>query len=331
MIFDIESWVKDNLERPKRSKGNEWTAVCPSCGKWSKFYVNVETGSWVCFGERPDFQGKKIWGLIAHVEGISPAQARAECLRQGVRFERRRRGGLELLAERAAELRGREVEDEVAVNADLPEEYIPVFKEKRRRTWMYPKYLKQRGIKKSTCADWGIGYARGGDYEGRIIIPISCPNGYSFTARGTEEWHKPKYLNPPDADHSRLLIGWDHVDVRSDVALVEGPTDAIANYQNGIPSYALGGKELSDAQMGLLCRKPADAAITVMLDPEEVKAANGVARKLALRFPNVYIARLPLGEDPGSATRKVAWAAFDGAERYDGKRTSGMAERIRAL
>jgi hypothetical protein len=319
------------LDRARRSAGQEWTATCPSCGKSSKFYVNTETGRWICFSE-DGFRGKAIWSLIAHVEGITPAQARAEVLRANVKFTRRRKSGLSALAERVADLRGREVEERMEIQYGLPDEFVPVYKESRRKPWMMPRYLsKDRKIKKSTAADWGLGFCRGGTYDGRIIIPIVCPNGYSFTARGTQKWHVPKYLNPPGADHSKLLIGWEYVDQRSDVVLVEGPTDALMNYQNGIPSYALGGKELSDVQMGLMFKKPPDCAVTVMLDPEAVGEIHKVARKLALHFNEVYLAWLPPGVDPGSATRKQAWKAVDNAERHTGKRTAGMLERLKML
>lgn len=330
MMIDIGAWVEDNLDNARKSSGQEWTATCPSCGKWSKFYVNVETGHWICFSEE-EFRGKAIWSLIAYVEGITVAQARAEALRGNIKFARRRKDGTEALAGRIAELRGREAPEPLEVRYNLPIEFVPVYDSKRAKQWMYPKYLKTRGIKRATARSFGLGFCRGGRYDGRIVIPIVCPNGYSFTARGTRPDHIPKYLNPKEADHSRLLIGWEHVDAQSDVCLVEGPTDVIMMHQHGIPSLALGGKELHDRQLGLLCRKPVAAAIIVMLDPEETLAAAKVARKLGVRFQNVYIGKLPLGVDPGSSTRKQAWAAFDNAERYAGQRTVGMLERLSKL
>lgn len=346
-MLDIASWVEGNLDRARKSGGNEYTATCPSCGAApGRFYVNVETGSYICFKE-DDFRSKKIWSLIATVEGITISQARAESLRDNVRFNRRRKAPLLTLSENLAALRDREVADEESerVEAPLPAGYVPVYQEDRRRQWMRPSYLKQRGIKKSTCKAFGLGYVSAGEwyphpdlprserqYIGeRIIIPIISPSGFSWSGRDFRGDQEPKYMNPRGADHRRLLHGWDVVDKGSDLVLCEGPMDVINLYQHGIPANAILGKELNKEQLGLLCQKPTDASITIMLDPEEVEAPWKIAMELASRFSHIYIAKLPDKIDPGDATRKQAWRAWDDAERFTGKRTSGLAARLKNL
>jgi hypothetical protein len=349
-MIDIEQWVFDNLDHPRKSSGSEVTAVCPSCGAApGRFYVNVgggpKSGAYICF--KCELRGKRIWTLIAHVEGITPAQARAEAMRDNIRFTRRRKAPLASLAEQVAALRDREAvdTDDGRVAAELPRGFIPVHKPGRRSTWMRPVYLKQRGVRKATCRAFGLGYVQPGEwypdeeapgrqYIGeRLVIPIVSPTGYSWSARDLtpDQSQQPKYLNPRGADHRRLLHGWDQVDVSSDIVLVEGPMDVIGMYQHGIPALALLGKELNREQLGLLCRKPSDASITVLLDPEEAEAPYKVARELTVRFEHIFIARLPDGVDPGDADRKQAWAAWDDAERYTGERTVGLKARLKSL
>lgn len=344
-LFDIESWVEANLERARKSGGQEYTAVCPSCGEGpGRFYVNVETGAFLCF-KCDDFRSKRIWALIAHVEGITIAQARAEALRDNIRFVRRRKAPLASLADQVMGLRDREAnEDETGrVAAELPRGYVPVYKDGRRRLYMRPAYLKQRGVKRATCRAFNLGYCAPGEWYpnesadprqyigGRIIIPIVSPTGYSWSARDMTGDQEPKYLNPLGADHRRLLHGWDQMEVGSDVVLVEGPMDVISLYQHGIPALAILGKELNKEQLGLLCKKPVDAAITILLDPEEAEAPYKVAQELTARFSDIFIASLPDGVDPGDATRKQAWRAWDNAEHYTGERTVGLKARLKGL
>jgi hypothetical protein len=304
----------------------------------------VETGAFICFKE-DEFRGKRIWSLIAHVEGITVAQARAEALRDNVRFVRRRKAPLESLAAQVAALRDRDVdEDETGcVAAELPRGFVPIYKDGRRRQYMRPIYLKQRGVKRTTCRTFNLGYCAPGEWYpsedaerrqyigGRIIIPIVSPTGYSWSARDMTGDQQPKYLNPLGADHRRLLHGWDQVEVGSDVVLVEGPMDVISLYQHGIPALAILGKELNKEQLGLLCKKPADAAITILLDPEEAEAPYKVAQELTARFSDIFIASLPRGVDPGDATRKQAWRAWDDAARYTGERTVGLKAKLKNL
>jgi DNA primase len=203
------------------------------------------------------------------------------------------------------------------VKVTLPEEYIPVYKDGK---WSFPVYLKEREIKRTTARDWGIGWARKGRYGGRIIIPIMCPNGVSFTSRDVTNEQEPKYLNPSGVNHRKLLLGWDKHPLKGDVILVEGPMDAIKMWQHGFPSLALLGKVLYVEQLLLLATKPRDSSIIVMLDPEENTAPIQVAQQLISFFDEVYIAKLPKKVDPGASKRKQAGEAIDKATLYRGNR-----------
>ena len=61
----------------------------------------------------------------------------------------------------------------------LPAEFEPVFDGKR---WLWPRYLDGRTTRE-VAAKMGLGVCRSGEYAHRIILPIVCPAGCSFTAR----------------------------------------------------------------------------------------------------------------------------------------------------
>src|SRR6185503_1657735 len=141
-----------------------------------------------------------------------------------------------------------------------------------------------------TARAWGMGFVRsvsiveGRTLRGmRLVIPIDCPNGTSWTARAMDG-AEPKYFNPAGADHSRLLIGWNVARLTGDLVICEGPVDAVMLYQHDISALALGGKVLHDAQLAMLLALPAATAVTVMLDPEERTAPMEVARALSTHF-----------------------------------------------
>jgi hypothetical protein len=320
----MASWVESHLDNAKPSANGEWTAECPSCGRFGGFYVNCDpdherAGNFVCF--KCDWKSKSFPALIAKVEDIDYADARKIILKESVSF--RRRETIETLKDRIKSMRATEELDwesawgSTEIAAELPREFVPVWDGKR---WRVPEYMSMRGFYRETLRDWGVGFCDRGYFGGRIIIPFECPNGKSFTARDLTGEQEPKYLNPKGVDHARLLYGWPFVPTNSDFALVEGPLDAMKFNQHGISALGTGGKVLSTEQLNMLFSRPAHVRVVVMYDPEEHTAPFGAAEQLITRFRNLYIGKLPLGTDPGSSTRKQARRAMDRAEPFDGNR-----------
>lgn len=337
MRFDIEEYVESNLHkaRPVQSgNGSEMTAICPACERWGGFYINIDSGAYLC--NKCQFKANTVVGLVAQVEGINWSEARDYIFTKSVKL--RRKADVFSLLDRIKAIRPDTNEDEEGekklVKVEPPEYFVPIFDPKRKPNWKIPRYLKRRKIKSYTVKDWGLGYCSKGDYADRLIIPIDCPNGVSWSARAmSKDVFGPKYLNPSGADHSRLLIGWNVARVTGDIVLCEGPFDAVKLYQNDVSALALGGKELHDEQLSLLMTLSRESAITIMLDPTEEIAPYDIAARLSVHFKMIYIAKLPKkkikGEwiDPGNATRKMTHRAIDNAERWGGSRDG----RIRAV
>ena len=329
-MFDLAEWVETRLERARTSTGHEWTAECPFCGRYGGFYVNTDPtgrGPWVCF--KCDERSTTAIKLVARVEDLTPMEARALVLKSSVEF--RRRETTESLAERIRAIRTPDDISSIDLlgtveSRALPEGYIPVWDGKR---WRVPVYLTKRGFKRSILRAWSVGYCDTGYFRHRVIIPLSCPGGESFTARDLTGAQEPRYLNPKGADHNRMLFGWNRVPRDSDFVLVEGPLDAMKLDQHGLPSMAVGGKVLHAAQLAMLFTRPRSAAVTVMLDPEAHVEAHSVAAQLIVYYERVYVAQLPEGVDPGASSREQAHKTYGEAVRYTGERLGRVLAAVR--
>jgi len=316
--FSTEDWIEDNLQNVKHSGGgDEREATCPGCGKFGSFYVNAAPANHVCFASA--LKGRGLANLIAETEGISRIEARRRMMEGIVEFKRVEPA---TLTQRIAALRGFEDDDDepkLDVEVPLPPEFISVYNEKSDK-WRFPAYLSRRGMTRETALKFNMGFCRSGDYRQRVVFPIVCPNGYSFTARDITGHQIPRYRNPEGAGLGRLLFGWNTLKDNQDFLVVEGPMDAIMANQAGFPSIALCGKSFGKEQAAMLAARVLGAAI-VMLDPEEGAAPVDTAMKLLAITESVYIAELPEGKDPGSATPEQITAAYDEAERFKGKRS----------
>jgi len=314
MSFDIEEYCLENLERAKKGRTGQISAVCPWCQKYGAFYVNAKTGDYICF--KCEEKGKLGVGIISKVEGITWYEAKNYLLKNLI--ENRRKYTVPTIAKRIFALRNLKQENEEQDKIfELPKEYIPIYK---NGIWKYPKYLKDRKIKKETARKWNLGFCNQGRYKNRIIIPIVCENGSSFTSRSIYPEIKPKYLNPVCDFQKTLLGGWNLFDKNSDFILVEGPFDAIKMNQHGFNVLFLGGKTIHQQQKIVLSKLSNELSVTIMLDPEEEKAPVEIAKELFFMFTRIFIARLEIGIDPGSSTKKQAFDAYDFSTKYTGRK-----------
>lgn len=326
--FDILAYVEENLDRAKPSAGDEWTAVCPDpdCGRWGGFYVNTDSGAYVCF--KCGIRSKSVVGLVALVEGLSWSEARAYIFKRSVKLGRK--DTLFSLRDRILALRphelGKEAVETEPLDFPLPDGMTRCY---HKGVWSLPRYLKTRRIRSATARAWGLGWCRWGDMANRLIIPIRCPAGRSWTGRAMLPDMEPRYWNPPGADHRRVLIGWEQARLTGDMVICEGPLDALKLWQHGISALALGGKELHDEQLAMLVDLPSDTVFYVMLDPEELEAPVKVATRLSCHFDSIFIARLPEGVDPGASTPEDANKALEDAERFTGARKFTLEAKLR--
>jgi len=260
---------------------------------------------------------------MAEAEGISEAEARRTIAKQIMPFQRRKSCQPVEATHPAPEA---EPEDEM-VHADLPPEFIPAWNGSKMRM---PSYLKQRGFEQRIVKAWGLGYCQSGRYSGRVVIPIKCPAGSSFTARDATGVQQPRYLNPKDTDHGSLLFGWPSIGKRP-VFIVEGPLDALKMIQHGYSAVAVLGKVLHANQLMQLRALPRDKAIIVMLDPEEYVAPFKAATQLVCLFHSLYVCRLREGIDPGASSPEDVAEAIDSMQRFSGDKTELLKHKLKQI
>lgn len=253
----MKGWVRSWLEGLGGYLSNgEWILTCPFCDGSKKLYVNNSTGAWICFrcGER----SWKFRTLLMKVEG--PNWYRTAVLKQGFGFEAEPKPQHESRGDR--------------IDAPLPDEFEPL---RKAGKWQVPLYLKKRGIHRRIAHKLGVGFCRSGPYANRIIFPIECPIGKSFTSRTTLPGLEPRYKAGDRA--GSLLYGWSSLEwFDGPVVLVEGPIDAVRVIQARYSALAIMGKILSRTKRAAI--NTIDRPIVVMLDEEALLESIKVAREM---------------------------------------------------
>lgn len=224
-------------------------------------------------------------------------------------------------------------EDDGKPHTPLPPEFIACWDEDRN-VWRIPKYLKARGIEKQTIAAFGLGYADHGEYGGRIILPVRCPEGESFTTRAIDSDEFLRYKAGPGC--GQLLFGWEAAmsrleDPTYDGTLVvcEGPFDALSIFQAGFAAVAIMGKRFKAEQTHMIASSGARLFV-MMLDGDALKDAIQQAPELGTR---TRIAGALGAKDANEAGSDMVQEAIRGARPVESARVdllSGTVARLRA-
>lgn len=135
--------------------------------------------------------------------------------------------------------------------------------------WVTParRYAKKRGITTAQVERWGLGYAAGGYYAYRILLPTRDRSGrlLNITGRAWDKAKSPKYLNAKELhgwDPSAIFgeQHWPEYETRSTLVLCEGELNALAierrnlDVKGGLYIGALGGSQLEKEQVMKLSR-----------------------------------------------------------------------------
>jgi len=303
----FEDWIESNLEVLSRGDGEsgpQIKCVCPWCGR-KKFFINAETGLWICYRESCESRevsrggkGGHAGHLVAEVEGISLQRAKA--LAAG--FGDFASATVEELADRVAP------PPEPPPPADersLPPGFM------RITPRAYPLYLQERGIPATVARRYRLGTAPGRRWGGRVIVPAYQNGSLEFFQGRAVNGQEPKY-DSPSWSRAHVLLGWDQIREKATrVCLVEGPFDVLGLARWGIPALAVLGVDLHNTQLSMLGDR--FRHVTIMLDPEAKDAIKRFRRQLVDVVPRVDTALLPPGQDPGSATKKQVARAIANA------------------
>lgn len=308
MALDVEDYLLGRGGRKMRgSSGWQIELDCPACNKPRHLYAALEKrvrrvggedrvtnpGDFICM--KCDYRGKFV-KLYAELEGIDKKEARMRLFRAGgvreapvtrVRAPERRIGTLiekptatlptsGKVPEREepsteAAIEPTVIPEQEKINTPLPGEFMSCWSGTK---WRIPRYLNERQLSRSVLRTFNVGYCDSGPYSGRIILPIDCPEGKSFTSRAISPDEKLRYK--AGAGAGRLLFGWTAALLRAGagvpLVVCEGPFDALSIFQAGFPAVAMMGKRFKAEQVDMIIQFPADTVV-MMLDGDALKDA----------------------------------------------------------
>lgn len=229
-----------------RDHNGELWACCPhpkhreKTASWSI----DEEGGHHCFGCK--WEGG-VLELVLRVVGLSTYGAAHTWLEEkGLYLD----GALPL----SVELKVRRPDQATELTFDADARFKPL------KEWVTParRYAIQRGLTSAQVARWGLGYATGGFYANRILLPTRSRQGrlLNITGRAWSPTKTPKYLN------AKELHGWDPGAIfgeqhwpeyltRETLVLCEGELNALA-IERRMPDVcigALGGSQLEKEQV----------------------------------------------------------------------------------
>jgi DNA primase len=319
-----------------RRQGTRFIGLCPypeHSEKTPSFSVSQDRGFYYCFGCQ---RGGDAIKLVSELKSFSFVDAVAYLAeRSGVEIEFE--GGGDPEAARERNLRRRNIHKALAAAAVYYHKYL--LKARSSEAEHARRYLKGRGLERSTIEEFRLGYApprgvggfagaaarlgierktldaagllsAGGRerFAGRITFPISDRRGriVGFGARSLGDDH-PKYLNSPETEifnKRDLLYGFPQVSeaMRKErvAIIVEGYTDVLMLYQSGI--------------------KNAVATLGTATTPSHLRILSGYADKIYMLF------------DPDTAGEKAlerADATVRELERADDPDTVATATRLK--
>lgn len=253
--------TKANLKPYRRGwlKGN-----CPECGAIDKFGVNVGQNRTNCFkcGYNP-----KPLNVISNIEGhqeYSETHAFLGAFEESTNFYEEQ---VEILQQ--------------SKRFKLPESYRLITLGDSDFSKICRYNLKKRGFNLNELALKGVGYCVKGEFSFRIIIPYYI-NGklVYFNARKVIGDDTSKFKNPPIDEvgigKSLLIYNRDCLWVYKKVYMVESATNALTL---GDRAFGIGGKVLSDSQLGEILKSPCEEVV-IILDPDAWSWAIKAALKL---------------------------------------------------
>lgn len=290
-----------NLIEGLKRKGNELIGYCPIHDKnhynKNSFSVNTEKNIWHCFSCGA---GGNILDFVAFMEDVDIRQA-GLLIKKWFKIDSQKD---EKMAKKEREGKKEEVNEELNK---------PLTFELKNLDSNHP-YLKERGLKKETIKEFGLGYCKRGLLKGRIAIPIHNEKEelVAYAGRYPEDplEEESKYIFPSNFKKSHLIFNLNRVkdnDKEKELILVEGFFDVFNLWQAGVENVvALMGTTLTEEQVKLIVRYLGkEGRITLIFDSDEAGKKEGkeVAEKLIEKV-YIKIIRLKDGIDLDSLSKK---------------------------
>ena len=281
-----------------RRKENELVGFCPihdrKCQNKGCFCANTTKNNWHCFSCEA---GGNVLDFVSLMEGVDIRQAGLLIQKWfGIVSGEDRKLAKEKKEVERPKRKEKKAEPEEAANPPL------TFELKTLDT-KHP-YLKERGLKKETIKEFGLGYCKRGLMERRVVIPIHSEKGELIAYAGRYPGDPPegelKYKLPPKFKKSLEVFNLNRVKNMGEdkgLILVEDFFDVFNLWQAGCKNVvALMGTSMSDEQERLIVEAVGEKGKVILMFDSSESGKSGSRDSLARLVSQVYVKLIKLGE-----------------------------------
>ena len=283
-----------------KQKGDYLIGACPiHKGKnKNQFHVSLSKNNFNCFGDCQG--GGNGLDFVSKIEGVDIRQA-GLLLKEWFEIEPGKKNPKE----------------------DLPEKAELVKEEKENKPLKFAlkhldqehPYIKERGLRKETIKEFGLGYCQKGIMAGRIAIPIHNEHGQlvAYIGRwpGDPPEEEPRYKLPAGFHKSLVLYNF-HRTIESakkeELILVEGVFDCLKVWQAGFQNVsALMGANLSCPQEELIVKNLGPGGKVLLMFDEDNAGRSCRSNVLERLSAKLFVKALSLGKEglqPDSLTEE---------------------------
>lgn len=176
-------------------------------------------------------------------------------------------------------------------------------------------YWEERGIGKQTREAFGLGFD---PFTNAVTIPLRDASGALLgVVRRRLDKGGPKYLYPRGFKAANNLFGSWMINEESKIAIVEGPIDALACWDSGVPAVALYGSRISKEQVRLIADLQI-STIVIMTDNDAAgqKAAEDIVANLSGVFWHLPPTWPDGANDPGEIDRDTLQSMYEQSLPY---------------
>lgn len=202
------------------------------------FFVNLETGGWADSGAHDDYKSGNISVLLGHLRGTDPAEANDYLIdKYGVLYDLS--------------------DDSEGVHIPSPRLTYSTSKLKVIRgenvVQAVSPYISKRGISPEVQREFAIGYGEG--HRGFTAIPWYTSDGRLANVKYRSTTDKKFFYESKATPVKTLVYGLDKAKEFEGVVVVEGETDALSWWTEGVAAVAVGSAHMSEEQAEAIKRE----------------------------------------------------------------------------
>lgn len=297
----LADFVYDDLDY-RYTAGDEMVCNCCYCGGDDVLWVNKETGQFICYR---CLESGSVYALVEYVKGVERGQARiilgvsdGEIVQPADDFK-------EIFAGLANRFSTPEIQQES--NQIVPENTQffgwgqPVYKAEEEMASAMIQALAARGFDYQQIVENRAGWAFGGRWDNRVILPVYFHNelvwwqAWDFTKTQSIKYNNPRN---DEVKISRKALVYNiekHAEAKA-LCVTEGVFNSWSCDQIGVAGIATFGKGVTTMQLFQLATHRAER-IYIGLDPDARDKAVALYTSLRALGKEALLCTMPTGAD----------------------------------